>query len=261
MTGDELEVELVADGGPSADELRGLRRWLLDEPELRGRVSLREAPPLPGELGGRLDAVVVALRGSERSVAALDRGVRGWLAARAARQPAGREQGQFRLVARTAFGEFDLRTDAAGLADPAVRDLIATLTSRVKDPATGTTRVDAEGRVGTEGRVGAEHRVGTGAVPGEDGGPPSPVGSGLTAEEVTELAAVFGRPLDAVLLLRRAGLRPESFKAFDGMTAVAYWTEVGAELGFGRVEGGRHKLLAAAAAEYPGNPVFGRSPS
>jgi hypothetical protein len=41
--------------------LRDLHAWLLDEPELRGRVRLREAPIAPGELGPAADALQLVL--------------------------------------------------------------------------------------------------------------------------------------------------------------------------------------------------------
>ena len=48
-------------GVASGDELRSLRTWLLDEPEFRGRVTLRETPPQPGNMGPIADALVLAL--------------------------------------------------------------------------------------------------------------------------------------------------------------------------------------------------------
>ncbi|MGH3549671.1 MAG: effector-associated constant component EACC1 [Pseudonocardiaceae bacterium] len=45
----------------SDDELRSLAKWLRDEDELRGRVSLVPRPIEPGELGAALDTVQVAI--------------------------------------------------------------------------------------------------------------------------------------------------------------------------------------------------------
>jgi hypothetical protein len=43
------------------EELRQLARWLRDEDELRGRVSLVEPPIGPGQMGSVLDTVQVVL--------------------------------------------------------------------------------------------------------------------------------------------------------------------------------------------------------
>ncbi|MEO3868920.1 hypothetical protein ABGB18_08835 [Nonomuraea sp. B12E4] len=43
------------------DQLRDLYTWLSSEPELRGRVSLVDADPPPGALGGVVDSVQVLL--------------------------------------------------------------------------------------------------------------------------------------------------------------------------------------------------------
>lgn len=54
----------------SGDELRNLRAWLLDEPEFRGRVTLRETPPQPGEMGLDVGELVLALAGASGAVLA-----------------------------------------------------------------------------------------------------------------------------------------------------------------------------------------------
>ncbi|UOZ09043.1 hypothetical protein [Amycolatopsis sp. WQ 127309] len=41
------------------NELRQLGSWLRAEEGLRGRVQLSEAPPLPGQMGGTLESLVV----------------------------------------------------------------------------------------------------------------------------------------------------------------------------------------------------------
>jgi Effector Associated Constant Component 1 len=56
-----MDVEVMTGGVASGDELLSLRTWLLDEPEFRGRVSLRETPPQPGKMGPITDALVLAL--------------------------------------------------------------------------------------------------------------------------------------------------------------------------------------------------------
>jgi hypothetical protein len=56
-----MDVEVMIGGVASGDELRSLRTWLFDEPEFRGRVTLREMPPQPGNMGPSADALVLAL--------------------------------------------------------------------------------------------------------------------------------------------------------------------------------------------------------
>jgi Effector Associated Constant Component 1 len=56
-----VDVEIMVGNVESGDELRNLRAWLLDEPEFRGRVTLREAPPRPGEMGPDVGALVLTL--------------------------------------------------------------------------------------------------------------------------------------------------------------------------------------------------------
>jgi Effector Associated Constant Component 1 len=70
VVGGSVGVEITVEGVASADELRNLRTWLLDEPELRGRVILREALPQPGEMGAGADALVLALAGGGAVLAA-----------------------------------------------------------------------------------------------------------------------------------------------------------------------------------------------
>ncbi|MFE5587090.1 hypothetical protein [Kitasatospora sp. NPDC056531] len=55
------QILVKVEGGNSADDLRSLRQWLLEEDQLRGRVRLVEAPPAPGTLGAVLDTLTVAL--------------------------------------------------------------------------------------------------------------------------------------------------------------------------------------------------------
>jgi Effector Associated Constant Component 1 len=49
----------TADAGD--DDLRELHRLLAGEPELRGRVTVRGGPPVPGTMGTMAEAVLVAL--------------------------------------------------------------------------------------------------------------------------------------------------------------------------------------------------------
>ncbi|MET8572410.1 hypothetical protein [Streptomyces sp. NPDC004783] len=59
MSEDERELWLRVSG--SRDELRSLRDWLRHEDGLRGRVRAVQSPPAPGEMGGALDALAVAV--------------------------------------------------------------------------------------------------------------------------------------------------------------------------------------------------------
>jgi hypothetical protein len=74
------------DGDVVADELRSLRAYLLDEPSLRGLVSLRRpAPDRDALAGGLPDAVLVALGdGSPMagSVRTLSQAIARWFEAR-----------------------------------------------------------------------------------------------------------------------------------------------------------------------------------
>ena len=55
-----VAIRLDATDG-SDEEIRRLARWLRNDDELRGRVSLENAPIRPGEMGGVAEAVVVAI--------------------------------------------------------------------------------------------------------------------------------------------------------------------------------------------------------
>ncbi|TDV40653.1 effector-associated constant component EACC1 [Actinophytocola oryzae] len=55
-------VSIRLDPAEEADEdIRRLARWLRDEDELKGRVSLGNAPLQQGEMGGVVDLVLVTL--------------------------------------------------------------------------------------------------------------------------------------------------------------------------------------------------------
>jgi len=61
----EIVVHLESDThGDTGDELRSLRRWLLSIADLRGRVTIREQPPEAGQMGPRLEALVLGLEGA-----------------------------------------------------------------------------------------------------------------------------------------------------------------------------------------------------
>jgi hypothetical protein len=235
-----LDVELVVDGDPSGDELRSLRRWLLDVPEFRGRVSMRESVPGPGELGSRLDVVVLALSGAvERSAEALEHTLAAWLSSRCRPGLGARRTLTVQITPGEVVASVSI-APAGGQLDPSVRAFIDGLTERMR-------RERAADR--------AAGNVGSAPIrPSEDG---VEGWAGLADDEVIALAEAFGSRAKAVTLLRKAGLRPELFAAFDVATdPQAYWVEVGHELALGRALDGRRRLLAAAAAEYPGNLAF-----
>ncbi|UBU15450.1 effector-associated constant component EACC1 [Nonomuraea gerenzanensis] len=56
-----MTVQLRIDGDNPGDELRDLYAWLGEEPELRGRVRIVEAPPEPGALGTAPDVLNLLL--------------------------------------------------------------------------------------------------------------------------------------------------------------------------------------------------------
>lgn len=58
-------------GVPDGDATRSLRVWMVGEDEWRGAVDLVESPPRPGELGGVVDALQIAVApGGAAAVAA-----------------------------------------------------------------------------------------------------------------------------------------------------------------------------------------------
>lgn len=63
------------------EELLLLRRWLLEEPEFRGQVGVEQAPPQPGQMGGEVEALAVALGGGG-AVTVLVQSVLAWLRSR-----------------------------------------------------------------------------------------------------------------------------------------------------------------------------------
>ncbi|CUU58102.1 hypothetical protein Ga0074812_11711 [Parafrankia irregularis] len=220
-------VELVVIGDAAGDQLRSLRSWLLEEPELRGRVSLREAPPAPGEMGPRPDAVVVSLRASAaRSVRAVDQALAGWGRSR-------RSAEAVRVLVRLENLQMEMSMSPESLADPAVRSFFEDLITRAESASS-----PGGGEV---------HGAGTG----------NGAAGGLTRVQVEALAASYSSPPAAAALMRRAGLRPELFPAFvEGAFAVSFWAEVGHQLELGRAPGGTRALLSAAAQDYPGQPAF-----
>ena len=65
----EVAVSVICEG--ETDELRSLYRWLVGEPELRGRVRLVERPPQPETLGSIPDLLTVAGPGGALATAVI----------------------------------------------------------------------------------------------------------------------------------------------------------------------------------------------
>ncbi|MFH8886325.1 hypothetical protein [Streptomyces californicus] len=55
-----MRITITAEGGDGG-ALRELRRWLAEEPELRGRVRVRTPEPPPGAMGLEADALLALL--------------------------------------------------------------------------------------------------------------------------------------------------------------------------------------------------------
>ncbi len=74
-----MEARLSLSGTDNVqDELASLRQWLGDEAEFRGRVRVEQAPLQPGQMGGLVEALTVAL-GSGGALAVLANSVSVWL--------------------------------------------------------------------------------------------------------------------------------------------------------------------------------------
>ncbi|WP_031084685.1 effector-associated constant component EACC1 [Streptomyces sp. NRRL WC-3549] len=76
-----MDAAVIAKGPDAGDQLRSLREWLTDAPELRGRVGAVERPPQPGTLGPVLETLAVAL-GPAGAVTAFATGLVAWLRTR-----------------------------------------------------------------------------------------------------------------------------------------------------------------------------------
>jgi hypothetical protein len=71
-----VDVTITTTG--DADDLRSLRAWLVQENELRGRVSLPAAPPREGTLGSVVEVLLAAV-GSGGAITVLIGGIVSWL--------------------------------------------------------------------------------------------------------------------------------------------------------------------------------------
>jgi hypothetical protein len=118
----ELVVTLEGDGA-SADELRSLRAWLLEEDELRGRVETRERPPAPDRLGPVLEALQIV---ATPAAGVLSAALVAWLRARA---------GTVRLVLTPEHGD-KVELEAKNI-QGLDTDALAALTERITRVANG----------------------------------------------------------------------------------------------------------------------------
>ncbi len=75
---------------------------------------------------------------------------------------------------------------------------------------------------------------------------------------LAELARVFDHQPAATALLESAGFPRQHLPPFGAGTPAEFWNTVVRAIQDGRMEGGMDRLLATAADEYPGNPVFRR---
>jgi hypothetical protein len=103
-----VDIELEATGGSHGD-LASLYQWLLAEPELRGRVTLRAEPPKPGEMGFLHDALLVVL--SSEAISVLVGGLTSWIARRRSERRNGTQRAEDDDSGRP--------DEAAPIADPA----------------------------------------------------------------------------------------------------------------------------------------------
>jgi hypothetical protein len=72
-----MDFSVSVAGTQAPDELRSLYSWLMDEPELRGRVRLVERPPEPGVLGSVPELLQIAA--GPGAAAALASAVIAWI--------------------------------------------------------------------------------------------------------------------------------------------------------------------------------------
>ncbi|MBL7496191.1 TIR domain-containing protein [Frankia sp. CNm7] len=85
-----------------------------------------------------------------------------------------------------------------------------------------------------------------------------PAADRLTEEEIGELARVYSGRGSAETVLARAGLPSSDWPArFE--TPLRFWTIIARQLDANILSEGGRKILAAAAEDFPGNPVFHRT--
>lgn len=78
----------------------------------------------------------------------------------------------------------------------------------------------------------------------------------LTKAEIEELASTFTDLTSAARVLDEAGFPAGRVPGWSVHDSQTFWWQVSKELRSGLLEDGRRRLLAAAAARYPMNPVF-----
>jgi len=76
-----METRITTVDTGDVDELIALRKWLMDEEELRGRVTLVRKPIGTSELGAPFEAISLAV-GTSGIAAALSRSLITWLQVR-----------------------------------------------------------------------------------------------------------------------------------------------------------------------------------
>jgi Effector Associated Constant Component 1 len=76
--GSEMDLTLAMRGG-EPDGLIDLREWLLEDPELRGGISVARRAPRAGEMGALADVLIVAA-GAGGAVTVLFESLKTWFA-------------------------------------------------------------------------------------------------------------------------------------------------------------------------------------
>lgn len=117
--------------GGSADLLRDLHTWLVNEPDLRGRVRLRETPAAQGTLGPAVDALQLML-GAGGGAATVATVIIAWLRSRSGE-----------ITVKLTRGDQTLEVSAKGLRGmnaEALRDLTTHITKQLDAPATSDGR-------------------------------------------------------------------------------------------------------------------------
>ncbi|GIF22022.1 hypothetical protein BJ973_002349 [Actinoplanes tereljensis] len=128
-----MDVQIVLAGAADPDELVELNDWLAGDPELRGRVTPRHAPPRPGTLGPLIELLLVAI-GPGSTAAALGASLVTWIRGR---------RGQVSVIVTRPDGT-TITLDAKRVRDLDTAALSAELNRIV------TLLAEAERRAGTE---------------------------------------------------------------------------------------------------------------
>jgi hypothetical protein len=110
-----VEIRISADGEGRTGYLESLSDWLRAESDLQGRVTLAYCAPRPGELGGPVDALVVAV-GSGGTVTVLASALKSWLI-----RPRGADVRIVRMESGKTAVEIDARRIDRDTADRLIR--------------------------------------------------------------------------------------------------------------------------------------------